>query len=155
VVSLRLSDPGHLLALGFGAGLSPRAPGTAGTVAAVPVYLAASTLPTAAYVALCGVLFLLGVWLCGRAARALGTHDDPAIVLDEILGFLVTMVALPASAGWIAAGFVLFRAFDILKPWPVSLLDRRVHGGLGIMLDDLAAGLMALAVLHGARVLWP
>ena len=154
-MSLRLSDPGHLLALGFGAGLSPRAPGTAGTVAAVPVYLAASTLPTAAYVAVCGVLFLLGVWLCGRAARALGTHDDPAIVLDEILGFLVTMVALPASAGWIAAGFVLFRAFDILKPWPVSLLDRRVHGGLGIMLDDLAAGLMALAVLHGARVLWP
>jgi phosphatidylglycerophosphatase A len=154
-VSLRLSDPGHLLALGFGAGLSPRAPGTAGTVAALPLYLAASALPTASYVALCAALFALGVWLCGRAAKALGVPDHPAIVLDEILGFLVTMVALPVSPGWIVAGFVLFRAFDILKPWPVSLLDRRVHGGLGIMLDDLAAGLMALTCLHGARALWP
>lgn len=151
---LRLSDPGHFLALGFGSGLAPRAPGTAGTVAALPVYLAASALPPAGYAALCAGLFALGVWLCGRAARALETHDDPSIVFDEIVGFLVTMFALPAEPAWIAAGFVLFRLLDVVKPWPVSVLDRRVHGGLGIMLDDLVAGLIAMALLHAGRALW-
>jgi len=153
-MSLRLRDPGHLLALGFGSGLAPRAPGTAGTVAALPVYLAASTLPVAAYAALCVALFALGVWLCGRAARALGVHDHPSIVFDEIVGFLVIMVAVPVEPGWIAAGFVLFRAFDVLKPWPISMIDRRVHGGLGIMLDDLVAALMGLALLHAGIALW-
>lgn len=153
-MNLRLSDPGHLLAVGFGTGLSPKAPGTAGTVAAIPIYLVASALPLGAYLALCGLLFALGVWICGRTARALGVHDHPGIVFDEIVGYLITMAAVPVGSGWIVAGFVLFRFFDIVKPWPIRVLDRRVHGGFGIMLDDLVAGLMALALLHLGNTAW-
>ena len=151
---VRLSDPGHLLALGLGSGLSPRAPGTAGTLVAVPLAALACTLSLGAYLALCAVLFLAGIWICGRTARSLGVHDHPSIVFDEVVGFLVTMAGAPCGVLWWVAGFVLFRCFDILKPWPVRVLDRRVHGGLGIMLDDLVAGLMALAVLQGGRALW-
>ena len=138
--------PGNFLALGFGAGLSPWAPGTVGTLVAIPLYLALAGLPPGAYLGAVIVLGVAGVPLCGAAARALATHDHPGIVWDEIVGFLVIMAFLPASWAGIAAGFVLFRGFDILKPWPIGWLDARLQGGLGIMLDDVLAGLMGGAV---------
>jgi phosphatidylglycerophosphatase A len=146
-----MRNPVHLLAAGFGSGLSRRAPGTWGTLAGIPLYLLLSPLPIASYITTCTALFFLGVWICGRAADDLGVHDHPSIVFDEMVGFLVTMVGIPVSWEWILTGFLLFRLFDIIKPWPISLLDRRMPGGLGIMLDDVAAGLAALALLSAAR----
>ena len=144
----RLADPVHVLALGFGSGLSPRAPGTAGTVVAIPLYLLLAGLPLWAYLAVTVGVCAAGVWICGRAARDFGVHDHPAIVWDEIGGFLVTMIAAPAGLLWVLAGFVLFRFFDIVKPWPIRWLDRHVHGGLGIMVDDIVAGVFAAVVLQ-------
>jgi phosphatidylglycerophosphatase A len=146
-------DPVHLLAFGFGAGAVPKAPGTAGTLVAMPLWLLASGLPLWAYVGLTAAAFAAGVWLCGRAAAELGVHDHPGIVWDEIVGFLVTMTAAPAGPIWVVTGFVLFRGFDILKPWPINRLDARVRGGLGIMVDDLVAGLYAFVTLQAAA-LW-
>jgi len=133
----------HWLAFGFGSGLLPGAPGTWGTLAALPLYLLLAPLPPAYYLALIAAMFLLGVWACGRAGRELGMHDHPAIVWDEVVGYLLAMTAVPLDWRWVLAGFALFRLFDILKPWPIRWLDRRVGGGLGVMLDDVAAGLLA------------
>ena len=143
-----LRDPGHFLALGFGSGLAPRAPGTFGTLAAIPVYLLCAQLASPAYLLVVAGLFLLGVYLCGRTARSLGVHDHPGIVWDEVVGFLLTMAFAPPGWWWIVLGFAAFRLFDIWKPWPIRVLDRRVHGGLGIMLDDVLAGLAAAASLE-------
>ncbi len=147
-------DPLHLLSLGFGSGLAPSAPGTAGTVAAIPLYLLLSPLPPVHYLAAVLVLFGLGVWLCHRTAEALGVHDHPAIVIDEFVGFLITMAVAPAGWYWVLAGFVLFRLFDIVKPWPIRWIDRRVGGGFGIMLDDVLAGIYAWVVLQGVALLF-
>ena len=141
----------HWLAFGGGAGRAPRAPGTAGTAVAIPIYLAVATAPIAVYLLVVAFVVVAGVWVCGRTARELAVHDHPGIVLDEIAGFLVAMTALPSDWIWIAAGFVAFRLFDIAKPWPISLADRNVGGGLGIVLDDVIAGALACAVLHAAR----
>lgn len=143
-----LARPSHFLALGFGAGLAPWMPGTFGTLAAIPVYLLVAQLPVPAYLGLALVLFLAGIYLCGAAARDAGVHDHPAIVWDEIVGFLITMIAVAPTWQAILAGFLLFRFFDIVKPWPIRLLDRHVSGGLGIMIDDVAAGLLALVCLQ-------
>ena len=137
-----------LLARGFGSGLAPTAPGTAGTLVGVALYLLLRPLDLVWYAALLGGGSLAGIYLCGKAAELLGGKDHPGIVWDEMMGFCMTMTAVPADWYWIPAGFVLFRAFDILKPWPISWLDRRVEGGLGIMLDDLAAGAAACALLQ-------
>ena len=142
--------PHHWLAYGLGTGLLPRAPGTAGTLAAVPLYLLLRPLPLSWYLGALFLLFLIGIWACGLTARELQTQDPSAIVWDEILGFLVAMTAAPPGWPWIVAGFALFRFFDILKPWPISVLDRRIKGGLGIMLDDLAAGAVSLVILKAA-----
>lgn len=144
----RLTNPVHFLALGFGSGLIPRAPGTCGTVAAIPVYFLVSGLPLWAYLVFTLVIGAVGVWICDRAARDFGVHDHPAIVWDEIAGYLVTMIAAPAGWQWVLAGFLLFRVFDVLKPWPISVLDRRVSGGFGIIVDDILAGVFAAAVLQ-------
>ncbi|HHH12835.1 MAG TPA: phosphatidylglycerophosphatase A [Thiolapillus brandeum] len=149
-----LKNPVHLLAFGFGSGLAPVAPGTFGTLAAVPLYLAMARLPLAAYLAVLAVVILAGIWICGRTSRDLGVHDHGGIVWDEFAGFLVTMIAAPAGWPWVVAGFLLFRLFDILKPWPIGWLDRRVKGGLGIMLDDLLAGLYGWVVLQLAAGHW-
>ncbi|WP_458734498.1 phosphatidylglycerophosphatase A family protein [Zobellella taiwanensis] len=149
LAALRLSNPLHLLALGFGSGLSPVMPGTMGTLAAIPLYLLVRGLPLWAYLVLLVLGFLAGIKICEAATRAIGRHDHGAIVWDEIIGFGITMIAAPAGWGWLAAGFVLFRFFDIVKPWPIRWFDRRVHGGFGIMLDDVIAGLFALACLQG------
>ncbi|TCO82323.1 phosphatidylglycerophosphatase [Plasticicumulans lactativorans] len=148
-----LRDPGHCLALGFGSGLAPVAPGTFGTLAGVPVYLLLAGLPLPAYLLATLLLAALGVWLTGRTARALGVHDHGGIVWDEIVGLLVTLTALPPAPWTLLAGFAAFRLFDVWKPWPIRVLDARVHGGLGIMADDLLAGVYAAAALHAGRAL--
>ena len=143
-----LRHPADLLALGFGSGLVPGAPGTAGTLAAIPLYLLLQPLALHLYLLLVAVLFLVGIPLCAHTARRLGVHDHPGIVWDEIVGYLVTMTFAPPGWLWIVIGFVLFRLFDILKPWPIKWLDRKVGGGFGIMVDDLLAGMAAAAVLY-------
>jgi len=143
-----LKNPVHLLAFGLGTGLSPVAPGTAGSVLGVLLYLPLSALPLAVYLGVTALLFAAGVWLCARTSKDLGVHDHRGIVWDEVVGFLITMIALPRAWPWIVCGFLLFRFFDIVKPWPIRWLDRRVGGGLGIMLDDLVAGLFALILLQ-------
>lgn len=143
-----LLDPRHFLSLGFGVGLAPVAPGTWGTLVAVPLYLAIAQLSLPWYLAIAGIGFCGGIWLCGYTGKALGVHDHGGIVWDEIIGFWVTMIAVPVDWQWILLGFVLFRLFDIVKPWPVRIADRRVPGGLGVMFDDLLAGLYALACMH-------
>jgi len=153
-------NPVHLLACGLGSGASPIAPGTAGTVVAIPLYLLMQSLPLTFYVLGVGVVTVLGVWLCSVTARDFGVHDHSGIVWDEVAGYLVTMIAAPPGWLWIGVGFVLFRIFDVLKPWPIRRVDEEVHGGLGIMLDDVLAGVYGLVVLqllaywYGARVIW-
>mgnify|MGYP001042486727 FL=1 len=138
----------HLLAFGFGAGCSPKAPGTMGTLLAVGIYLPLAGLPLNVYLLVLLGVTVAGVWLCGQAAKDLGVHDHPGIVWDEIAGYLLTMTAAPAGWLWMIVGFALFRLFDIWKPWPIGWLDRRVGGGFGIMLDDLVAGLFAAVCLQ-------
>lgn len=149
---IRWRDPAHLLAFGFGAGLAPRAPGTVGTLLAVPVYALMQLLSQPMYLAVAAILFGIGIVACARAARDLGAHDHPGIVWDEVVGYLITMAFVPSGVVFAVYGFVLFRVMDILKPWPIGWIDRRVHGGFGIMLDDAMAGVYAGIVLHlGAR----
>ena len=138
----------HLVACGFGSGFAPRAPGTVGTLVGVALYLPLAQASLGIYLVACAAVIAIGIWTSGRTANDLHTRDHPAIVIDEIAGFFVTMTAIPFEWPWLLAGFVLFRVFDVLKPWPIRALDRHVHGGLGIMLDDLAAGAAACAVLH-------
>lgn len=145
---IRVSHPVHFLAVGFGSGLVPWLPGTFGTLAGIPLYLLIAGLPWPLYLAMTVALFIVGVFLCDKTARDAGVHDHPAIVWDEIVGLLMTLLWAPAGWLWIVAGFVLFRVFDMLKPWPIGLLDRYVKGGFGIMLDDLVAGLFAFAALQ-------
>jgi len=144
--------PHHWLAFGFGAGLAPWAPGTAGTLAAIPLYLLLERLSPWVYLLILVALFLLGLWACGKTAQELGGGDPGAIVWDEILGYLVTMALAPSGWTWILLGLVLFRFFDILKPWPIGPLDRRVTGGLGILLDDLVAGALAWCLLQAVAM---
>lgn len=141
-------NPVHLLAFGLGSGAMPFAPGTFGTLLAIPLFLLMQPLPLWLYLLITLMLALLGIWLCGRTARELGVHDHSGIVWDEIVGYLITMIAVPAQWPWVLAGFLLFRLFDILKPWPIGWADRRVQGGLGIMLDDVLAALYALLILQ-------
>lgn len=147
-----LKHPMGFLALGFGSGLVPVAPGTAGTLAAVPLYLLLQPLALNLYLPLVVALFIAGIPICAYAAERMGVHDHPAIVWDEVVGYLVTMTLAPEGWQWVLAGFVLFRFFDVLKPWPIRWLDKKIHGGTGIMLDDLVAGVFAAVVLQVAGV---
>jgi len=150
-----LANPVHLLALGFGSGLSPVAPGTAGTLVAIPFYLLLAQLPLPWYLLMLVLAFGLGIFLCERTAQELGVHDHGGIVWDEFVGFWLTMVAAPPGWPWVVAGFLLFRLFDIVKPFPINWFDRHIKGGLGIMLDDALAGSFAwlcLQLLHIAVV---
>jgi phosphatidylglycerophosphatase A len=147
-------NPVCFLAFGLGSGLAPIAPGTFGTLAAVPLYLWASALQMPAYLALTLVLFVGGAWICGRCEQNLQAEDHSGIVLDEIVGFFIAMTGAPADLANLAVGFALFRVFDILKPWPIGLVDRRIRGGLGIMLDDAIAGVyVCLALFFLGRYL--
>ncbi|HET8731934.1 MAG TPA: phosphatidylglycerophosphatase A [Moraxellaceae bacterium] len=151
-----LRDPLQLMAFGFGSGLAPKAPGTFGSLAAVALFPLLALLPVPAYLAVLVVASVGGIVICGHAARALDVHDDGRIVWDEFAGQWIALLPLLPVAHWgarqligLAAGFALFRLFDVAKPWPISHVDRNVHGGFGIMLDDLIAGALAAAVLAG------
>ena len=153
---MRWRDPAHLLAFGFGTGLVPHAPGTAGSAAGTVAYdLALAPAALWVQVLVVGIAFLIGVAACARVERELTTHDHRAIVWDEVVGVWVTLLA--SGGTWLGAlaGFALFRLFDIWKPWPISWVDRRVPGGLGVMLDDVAAGVVGAAALLVARALVP
>ena len=143
-----LKNPIHLLSLGFGTGLVPRMPGTAGTVLAVFIYLPMQSWSLPVYLGVVFVMFVAGIWLCQRTSAALGSHDHSGIVWDEIVGFLAAMTAAPAGWPWLGLGFMLFRLFDISKPFPIGWLDRNIPGGLGIMLDDLAAALYSGVIMQ-------
>ena len=143
-----LRNPWHFLSLGFGTGLAPVAPGTFGTLAAIPCYLLLAQLALPYYLVIILLGFAAGIFLCGYTSAALGVHDHSAIVWDEFVGFWITMIAVPVTWQWILAGFLLFRVFDIVKPWPVKVADAKMKGGFGIMFDDVLAGLYALACMH-------
>jgi len=148
-----LRNPLHLLSLGLGSGLSPVAPGTCGTLLAIPPYLLLAQLSLPYYLLAVLLAFAAGIYLCGYTSTALGVHDHSGIVWDEFVGFWITMIAVPPTWQWILAGFVLFRLFDIVKPWPVKVADANMKGGFGIMFDDVLAGLYALVGLQLAMQL--
>lgn len=136
------------IATGFGVGVIAKAPGTFGTLIGIPLYLLLRGLTPALYAASVLVLFMFGVWICTLAERQLGRHDHPALVWDEVVGYLVTMFFAPAGWVWLVIGFILFRLFDIWKPFPIRRLERALHGGLGTMADDVLAGVYALVMLQ-------
>ena len=138
-----------MLAFGFGSGLSKKAPGTMGTVLAVILFYGLMLMGQVWYIAGLVLVVLSGSWICGEASKKLGVHDHGGIVWDEVAGYLLTMYWAPFTLQNMLIGFILFRAFDILKPWPINWLDKHVSGGFGIMIDDILAGLMAAACLQG------
>ncbi|MCA3130055.1 MAG: phosphatidylglycerophosphatase A [Betaproteobacteria bacterium] len=143
-----LAHPAHAIAFGFGAGLVRPAPGTAGTLLALPIFwFVYPRLPDGIFLLLLGVLLALGTWACGRTGRALGVHDHGGMVIDEIVAFLLVLFMLPREPLWEAFGFLLFRLFDILKPLPIRYYDRTMKTGFGVMFDDLIAALYTLLVL--------
>lgn len=149
-----LTDPVLFLAFGFGTGLVRHAPGTMGTLAAVPVYWLLMQAGILVYSTVMVLVVLTGIWICGNAADKLGVHDYSGIVWDEIAGYLITMWLAPFSWQAMSVGFILFRIFDILKPWPIKRIDRDMQGGLGIMLDDVLAGIFAALVLMSVQHLF-
>lgn len=144
--------PSHFIAFGFGSGAIPIAPGTAGSLMAIPFYLLISTLSLRHYLIAIILVIMAIIFLCEKVSREIDVHDHQGMCLDEFAGVFVAMTGLPAHIAWITAGFVLFRLFDILKPWPIAWIDRHVHGGFGMVLDDVLAGLYAMILLQG--ILW-
>lgn len=147
-VTFTLTKPIQFLALGLGSGLAPKAPGTFGTLAAVPLFLLLSMLTPLYYFIAVIVMSVAGIYICGKAAEEVGVHDHPAIVWDEFVGYFITMFMVPVSWQSILVGFILFRFFDILKPWPISYIDKKISGGFGIMFDDILAGIFSLFIMQ-------
>ncbi len=142
-----------ILATGFGVGYSPIAPGTLGTLIAIPVYYFLSTIPSPLYeITLIAFLFL-SVWISENAEIFFGKKDDTRIVIDEMIGFLITMLWVPKTTRFIIIGFFLFRFFDILKPFPIRGLEKRLKGGFGVVLDDVLAGVYANIILEIVRLI--
>jgi phosphatidylglycerophosphatase A len=151
------SHPAHFIAFGFGAGLSPFAPGTAGTLVAFPLWwLIGPAYDAPVLLALLALLFAAGVWACDVTGRHLGIADHGAMCWDEIVAFLLVLAIAPQAPAWQAAAFLLFRAFDVVKPPPIRELERRIKGGFGVMFDDiLAAGYTLLVLALAKRFLFP
>lgn len=146
--------PAHFIAFSFGAGLVPVAPGTFGTLIALPLYwVFFPRVAAIEYLALIAVLFALGAWACEVTGRALGVHDHGGMVWDETVAFLLVLFFVPPALPWQASAFLVFRLFDILKPQPIRYFDRTVRGGFGVMLDDLIAAFLTLIVLAVAKTL--
>ena len=142
------SNPLHFIAFGFGSGTIPFAPGTFGTLIAIPFYLMMEPLPVWLYALITFLLTLGSIYVCDKTSRDINIEDHQGMCLDEVIGFLVTMIGAPAGWIWIAMGFVFFRLFDIVKPWPIRTIDARLTGGLGMILDDVLAGLMSCVLLQ-------
>ena len=147
------AHPAHLIAFGFGSGLAPKAPGTVGTLLGWPLYwlviAAAPDLPNQLVLLIAS--FLLGIWACGRSGRALGVADHGGMVWDEIVAFALVLLFTPPGWVWTGIAFLLFRFFDILKPWPIRLADRHLKNGFGVMFDDFLAAGYALALIKGLQ----
>jgi phosphatidylglycerophosphatase A len=147
-------NPWHFIAFGFGTGALPVAPGTFGTLLAIPFYLYLSTFSHTVYLILTILITMFSVWLCEKVSREIEIHDHQGMCIDEFVGFFVTMLYAPYGWGWILLGFVLFRFFDIAKPWPIRQIDTQVKGGFGMILDDVAAGIYSCLIIQIlARVL--
>lgn len=146
--TLKLYNPVHFLASGFGTGFLPFAPGTWGTLIAIPLYYFMRNLPLPYYGAIVVLAFGIGVWICEAAMQYLEVYDHKSIVWDEIVGYWITMIAMPQHWIWMLAGFLLFRFFDILKPWPINWVDKEIRNGFGIMFDDVLAAVYAAIVLR-------
>jgi len=142
-----LSHPAHFLALGFGSGLGQKAPGTCGTLVAIPLFMLLMLAPELAHYLVITALFFIGIPLCGITGRNLGVYDHGSIVWDEIVAMLLVLEFTPHGWVWWLAAFVLFRLFDIWKPFPIRQFDARLKGGFGVMFDDLLAALYAIASL--------
>ena len=159
-MSFVLRHPAHFIALGFGTGLAPVAPGTFGTLLAFPLYYALDAwlgpfdaLPAALeFIAIIAVLFALGVWACGRTGRALGVADHSGMNWDEVVAFLLVLVLTPDGPAWQAFAFLAFRFFDVIKPPPIRHFDRTLKGGFGVMFDDILAAFYTLLVLAAAKL---
>ena len=147
------ANPIYFLAFGFGSGFLPKAPGTFGTLAAMPLYLLLVSFPVWLYAVLLVIAFCLGILICGKTSEYLRTHDHSGIVWDEFVGYWITMFMAPVSWVWMFVGFFIFRIFDIFKPWPIKKIDKHVKGGLGIMLDDVLAGIMGALCIQALVVL--
>lgn len=145
---LSINNPLHWIATGLGSGLSPKAPGTFGSLAAIPFFYLLQLLPMSAYLVFVACAFLIGVWACRAASDAIGVDDHGAIVWDEFVGMWITCIALPQGFIWMVAAFITFRFFDILKPWPIRWFDRSFGGGFGIMIDDVVAGFFSFGVIQ-------
>jgi phosphatidylglycerophosphatase A len=152
-----LSHPAHFIAFGFGAGLAPKAPGTLGTLVALPIYLACYALGGVYLVsASIVILFGVGVWASAKAGKALGVADHGGIVIDEVAAFVLVMAFVPSGAHfwiWTLIAFAAFRVFDITKPWPIGMADRKIKGGFGVMFDDLLAALLTIVFILTLRAL--
>lgn len=142
------TDPRYFIAFGFGSGLLPLVPGTWGTLAAIPIYLLLSNLSPIPYLMLVCLFFVLGVWVSNKVTADLGVSDYGGIVWDEVVGYLLTMCYVPHGIIWIGLGFVFFRIFDIVKPYPINLVDKHIKGGLGVMLDDVLAAVPSWILLQ-------
>ena len=150
-----LSHPAGWIATGFGSGLAPKAPGTVGSLAALLPWLLLRELPLPAYLAALTVAFALGIWAANWVVARLSVEDPGLVVWDEFVGLWIALLACPWHWAWVLIGFALFRLFDILKPRLVGWADRRIKGGLGIMLDDVLAGLYALIGVQLLVRFWP
>jgi phosphatidylglycerophosphatase A len=149
--ALALTTPDGFMAFGFGTGLLTTAPGTVGTVAAIPLAALIKLLPGFGFWFTLVTLFLAGVWLCGRVSRRLGVEDYGGIVWDEMIGYCLAVAFVPLHWAWFLAAFAVFRFFDIVKPWPISEIENAFEGGLGIMLDDVLAAVYTMVLLAGAN----
>lgn len=146
-----LRHPAHFLALGFGSGLARIAPGTFGTLVALPLFLGLMTLPNGFHLPVIALLFIVGIPICGKAGTALGVSDHGGIVWDEVVAMLLVLEFTPRTWPWWLAAFLLFRLFDIWKPFPIRQCDARLKGGFGVMFDDLLAAIYAIAALYALQ----
>ena len=146
-------QPLYFIDFGFGSGAMPLAPGTFGTLMAIPFYMVLQALPLAAYLIFVIIFCIFSIWICDRVSRDIGIHDHPGMCIDEFAGFFVTMIDAPPGFTWIILGFVLFRLFDIWKPWPIFFIDKKIHGGIGIVLDDIVAGIFSMVGIQLIKIL--
>ena len=146
--NLNLLNPWHLIAVGFGSGLIPKAPGTFGSLAAIPLCVALIYAPLYLQLIVVLAVFILGTIASSKTEKAMGMHDNSSIVIDEFAGMFISVIAFPKEWYLCLLAFVLFRIFDIIKPWPISHADRKIGGGLGVMVDDVLAGIASLACAH-------
>jgi len=141
-------NPLYFIAFGLGSGAIPIAPGTFGTIFAIPFYLLLQPLSFVFYLVFVFIFCIFSMWLCHRISRDIQIHDHPGMCIDEFAGFFVTMIAAPIGWQWIVIGFLLFRLFDIWKPWPIRFIDEKIPGGIGMVLDDILAGIFSCIIIQ-------